>query len=50
MYLVYVLVAPRDEEELAIWRTFIGKVKVELAIIVRVEMDENIMKRSWIIT
>ena len=44
MYEVIKLVAPRDKEEFSIWKKFVNKVVLELAVIIRFEVEEGISK------
>ena len=37
-------VSPRDKEEFAIWKKFVDKISVDLAVIVKVEADESVNK------
>lgn len=44
MYLISKLVSPRDKDEFSIWKKFVSKVKVDLAVVIKLEPDENVMK------
>ena len=43
------LVAPRDSEELTIWKKFVDKVGVDLVVIVRGEGEESVVKRIYVL-
>lgn len=44
MYPQSQLVSPRDKDEFSIWKKFVSKVKVDLAVVIKLEPDENVMK------
>lgn len=46
MYANYDAVSPQDKDEFSIWKKFVSKVKVDLAVVIKLEPDEAIMKSN----
>ena len=44
MYLINTSVSPRDKDEYGIWRKFVDKVIVDLAVVVRMDAEDTVSK------
>lgn len=39
-------VSPRDKDEYSIWKKFVTKVTVDLAVVIQADADESVMKST----
>lgn len=44
---IILAVSPRDKDEYSIWKKFVSKVTVDLAVVIQADADETVMKSKF---